>query len=655
MKKKDRAPFITFRPSILKSAAFGVVFAAVSSAAPFLLHALPAPDAPPAAAAGSPPPAAPRRGSPPPSPEDGAVHTFGFQGTEFILDGKPFQIQAGEMHFQRIPREYWKDRLRKARALGLNTVGTYVFWNALEPEPGQWDFSGRNDLAGFIAEAREAGLWVLIRPGPYVCAEWDFGGLPAWLLRIPDIKVRCSDPRYLAACGKYIEKIAGILRPLQVHEGGPVLMVQIENEYGSYGNDRGYLPALKALWEKNGLRLPFSTADGAAPHMLEAGTIPGCAIGLDPAASGKEFAEAEKLGRNVPVFCSELYPGWLTHWGEPWARTPAEDVLKDLRWLLENGKSFSLYVLHGGTNFGFWAGANMGKTYQPDVTSYDYDAPLNERGDPTPKYFAVRDLLAQYRPAGTPPPPDLPDPLPAVDTPDVSFTGRAALFDNLPAAADCPQPRPMEMFGQNAGFILYRTELSGRRSGTLAIQELHDYAVVSVDGKILGTLDRGRGESTMTIPPSNPPARRLDILVEGLGRINYGPHLLDRKGITDRVTLEGMTLMSWNVVPLPMDEAFLEGLRFVNETGAASGERPGVFFRGFFDLMETGDTFLDLSGWRKGVVWVNGRNLGRYWDIGPQKRLFCPGPFLRKGRNTIVVFDLHRTAPAGIRGFKTPE
>jgi len=297
----------------------------------------------------------------------------------------------------------------------------------------------------------------------------------------------------------------------------------------------------------------------------------------------------------------------------------------------------------------------MGKTYQPDVTSYDYDAPLNERGDPTPKYFAIRDLLAQFRPAGTPPPPDLPEPLPAIDTPDVAFTGRAALFDNLPAAVACPQPRPMETFGQNAGFILYRTELAGRRSGTLAIQELHDYAVVSVDGKRLGTLDRGLGENTMTIPPSDPPARTLDILVEGMGRINYGPHLLDRKGITDRVTLEGMTLMRWNAVPLPMDEAFLEGLRFENETGAENDGRPGIFFRGFFDLTETGDTFLDLSGWTKGVVWVNGRNLGRYWEIGPQKRLFCPAPFLREGRNTVIVFDLRRAAPAGIRGFKTPE
>jgi len=246
--------------------------------------------------------------------------TFGFRGAEFVLDGKPFQIMAGELHFQRIPREYWRDRLDKARAMGLNTVATYVYWGLLEPEPGQWDFSGENDIAAFIREAQAAGLWVLLRPGPYACAEWDFGGLPPWLLRIPDIKIRCGDTRYLAACGSYVRRLAAEVLDLQVQSGGPVLMVQVENEYGSFGNDREYLLALKRAWEKAGLAVPFFTADGAAPDMLEAGTIPGAAIGLDPGTNAQHFAEAEKLGRGVPVFCSEIYPGWITHWGEPWAR-----------------------------------------------------------------------------------------------------------------------------------------------------------------------------------------------------------------------------------------------------------------------------------------------------------------------------------------------
>jgi beta-galactosidase len=583
-----------------------------------------------------------------------AIHTFGFRGPEFVLDGQPFQMLAGEMHFQRIPREYWKDRLLKARAMGLNTVCTYVFWSLLEPEPGKWDFGGRNDLAAFIETAAEAGLWVVVRPGPYACAEWDFGGLPIWLLRTPDIKVRCLDPRYMAACERYIAKMAALLRPLQVHKGGPVIMVQIENEYGSYGNDKGYMLALKAMWEKGRIEVPFYTADGATPYMLEAGSIPGCAIGLDPAASAKEFAEAERLGRNVPVFCSELYPGWLTHWGEPWARAKTEEVLKDLAWLLANKKSFNLYVFHGGTNWGFWAGANMGDAYQPDVTSYDYDAPLDEMGRPTPKYFAIRDLLAKHQPEGVSLP-DLPAPLPVIEIPSIGFREAASVFENLPMPVATAQPKPMEYLGQSQGFILYRTAFRGHYGGKLRIWELHDYANIYADGRILGTLNRAKKEDTLEIPRSEAKPKTLDILVEGMGRINFSQYLIDRKGITDRVTLNGMTLMDWQAFPLPMDAAYLAGLKYkplaLGPESAAA--RPGMFFRGGFDLEAPGDTYLDMSGWAKGVVWVNGHNLGRYWEIGPQKRLYCPATFLKKGRNEIVVFDLHKTAPAIVSGEKT--
>ncbi|MEN6310575.1 MAG: beta-galactosidase family protein [Acidobacteriota bacterium] len=576
--------------------------------------------------------------------------SFRFEGRQFLLNGKPFRIMAGDMHFQRIPREYWADRLIKLRAAGLNTVCTYVFWNALEPEPGRWDLAGSNDLAAFIRTAERAGLWVVLRPGPYACAEWDFGGLPAWLLRTPDIKVRCSDARYLAACQSYVRKIADEVRALQIPRGGPLLMVQIENEYGSYGNDRGYLAALKKMWEEAGIEVPFYTADGAAPHMLEAGTVAGAAIGLDPGTSAKDFEEADKLGAAVPVFCSELYPGWLTHWGEPWARVKTEAVLADLDWLLANGKSFSFYMFHGGTNFGFWAGANFSDKYEPDLTSYDYDAPLDEAGRPTAKYFAIRDLLRRFQPKGTVLP-ALPKPLAAIEIPEIAFPEGASLFDNLPEAVRSPQPRPMESLGQNHGLVLYRTTLVGRRSGRLKITDLHDYANVYVDGKYLGTLSRTRGETAIDIPKSDPPHRRLDILVEAMGRINYGPLLLDRKGITDRVTLDNMTLMDWEVFGLPLEEDDLAGLRY----GAPAAATPGVFYRGAFELAETGDTYLDMAAWKKGVVWVNGRNLGRYWDIGPQKRLFCPAPFLRVGRNEIVVLDLHLLKPATVRGLKTLE
>jgi beta-galactosidase len=578
-------------------------------------------------------------------------HSFKLQEDAFLLDGRPIRLMAGELHFQRIPREYWNDRLLKARAMGLNAIATYVFWNVLEPEPGQWDFTGRNDVRAFVREAQAAGLWVILRPGPYACAERDFGGLPAWLLRVPDIKVRCSDPRYLAACESYIRRLASEVGDLQVQRGGPILMVQIENEYGSYGNDREYLPALRRAWESAGIQVPFFTADGAAPDMLEAGSLPGAAIGLDPGSNEKDFAEAAKLGRGVPVFCSELYPGWLTHWGEPWARIKTEDIIPRLTWLLDNGKSFNLYVIHGGTNFGFTAGANFSDRYEPTVTSYDFGAPINEMGQPTPRYFEIRALLAKHQ-AGGAALPDPPAPLPVIEIPDFLPEESASIFENLPEARRAPQPKPMESFSQNSGFILYRTKLEGEHSGKLTITDLHDYANIYVDGKLLGTLDRAKKEQSIEIPAADPAAARLDILVEAMGRINYGDRMIDRKGITDRVTLGRVTLMGWEAFPLPMDDKFLASLKFV---GARAPDRPGVFYRARFPLKETGDTYLDMSGWAKGVVWVNGHNLGRYWEIGPQKRLFCPAPFLKKGENEVIVFDLHRTAPAPVRGVRSLE
>jgi hypothetical protein len=575
--------------------------------------------------------------------------SFRFEGAQFLLNGKAFQFMAGELHFQRIPKEYWKDRLLKARAMGLNTIATYVFWNALEPEPGQWNFTGSNDVAGFIRLAQEVGLYVILRPGPYACAEWDFGGLPVWLLRTPDIKIRCMDPRYIAACEAYVQKMAEQIGGLLVAKGGPILMVQLENEYGSYGNDRAYMLALKRMWETAGVAGPFCTADGATPYMLEAGSVPGAAIGLDPGTSDKHYAEALKLKWNVPLFCAELYPGWLTHWGEKWASAKTEAVLPDIQWLLDNKKSFSLYMFHGGTNFGFTAGANYGDRYQPDVTSYDYDAPLNEIGQPTPKYMAIRDLLAKYQPDGAKLP-DLPEPLPAIEVPAIAFIQTTGVFDNLPVPLPSVQPKPMEFFNQNAGFILYRTKLVGHHGGWLRITELHDFANVYIDGTYLGSLDRSKAESQIEIPATDPPAQMLDILVEGMGRINFSQYMIDRKGITDRVTLGGMTLMNWEVFKLPMEGRTLSALKF---KAGDSSEAPGAFFRGSFDLAGLGDTYLDLGAWKKGVVWVNGHNLGRYWSIGPQQRLFCPAPFLKKGKNEIVVLELLQMKSAPIPGFKS--
>ena len=576
-------------------------------------------------------------------------HTFALGAHDVLLDGKPFQIISGEMHPARIPREYWRHRIRMAKAMGCNTIAAYVFWNYHESEPGRFDFTTENrDIAKFISMIQEEGMFVLLRPGPYVCAEWDFGGLPPYLLRTADIKVRCMDPRYMEAVTGYIDHLAAVVAPLLVTRGGPILMVQIENEYGSFGNDTTYLEALRNLWLKNGIDVPFYTADGATPYMLEAGNIDGAAIGLDSGTNDADFAAAAQRNPLVPAFSSETYPGWLTHWGEKWARPDTASLLREVRYLLSHRKSFNLYVVHGGTNFGFTAGANSGgKGYEPHITSYDYDAPINEQGRPTAKYYALRDLIARH--AGAPP--AVPEPVPAMDLHDVAMSAYSTVWSGLPAPVRSVQPRPFESYGQDYGFMLYSTRLIGHKSGTLTVTDLHDYALVFLNGRYVGSLDRREGVNTIKLPESNLRRPLLEILVEGMGRVNYGPSLIDRKGITDRVTLNGMTLMNWEVTGIPMDGKYIAALG----SAAVDTARRGVFFRGFFELKDPADTFIDMSAYVKGIVWINGHNLGRYWDIGPQRRLYCPAPWLKRGRNEVLVFDLQVNEPRSLRGMKTLE
>jgi hypothetical protein len=431
-------------------------------------------------------------------------------------------------------------------------------------------------------------------------------------------------------------------------------MIQIENEYGSYGNDRAYMAELQTLWRKHGVAGPFFTGDGPTPYMLEAGSLPGAAVGLDSGTNEKHWDLARSIVPGVPVFSSETYPGWLTHWGEKWARPSVPNLLKEVTFLLTNQKSFNFYVIHGGTNFGFTAGANSGgKGYEPDVTSYDYDAPISEQGRATPKYHALRDLIAEHLPAGTSLPP-IPDPIPAIDIPEIPMRVLASIWDRLPSPIASVQPRPFEMYGQNQGLMLYRTTLVGRKSGRLVITNLHDYATVFLNGTLVGTLDRRLGENAIELPVSNVAMPVLEILVEGMGHINFAQELIDRKGITDRVSLAGMTLMNWQVFPLPLDDRFMTALMMMPPP-VPSTVRPGMFFTGSFQLDVPADTWIDMSGYKKGVVWVNGRNLGRYWDIGPQARLYCPAPWLRAGDNEVVVFDLHKTEASPLRGTSGPE
>lgn len=577
-------------------------------------------------------------------------HTFAFSKTEFLLDDKPFQIISGEMHPARIPHQYWRHRIQMARAMGCNTIAAYVFWNYHEQEPGRFDFTtGNHNIAEFIRLVQEEGMWVLLRPGPYVCAEWEFGGLPPYLLRIPDIKVRCMDPRYMEAVERYVTELSAQVKPLLVSQGGPILMVQIENEYGSFGNDKQYLRRLKELWEQHGIDVPFYTADGPTAFMLEAGTIEGAAIGLDSGGSDADFAAAARQNPGVPAFSSESYPGWLTHWGEKWAKPDPAGIVREVKYLMDKKRSFNLYVIHGGTNFGFSAGANSGgKGYEPDLTSYDYDAPINEQGNATPKYMELRKLIGSHQGKTLP---RIPAPIPAISFAAIPLVPFTSVWEQLPGAVASVQPRPFEAYGQDYGFMMYRTTLIGHKSGKLQITELHDYATVFLNGQYIGKIDRRLGENSIDLPKTDVKDPVLEILVEGMGRINFAQQLIDRKGITDRVTLNGMTLMNWQVFGLPMTEQYIQQLK---ATGGST-ERPGQFLKGTFKLPRVGDTYIDVSSLRKGVIWVNGHNLGRYWEIGPQERLYCPAPWLKKGVNEIVVFDMHLTVPASVSGARTLE
>ena len=588
------------------------------------------------------------------------LHRFSLSKQDFLLDGKPFQIISGEMHPARIPREYWLHRIRMAKAMGCNTIAAYVFWNYQEVAPGQWDFrSGNHDIAAFIRLCQQEGMWVLLRPGPYVCAEWDWGGLPTWLLKIPDIKTRCMDPRYMSAVSQYIARLSQEVAPLQCDHGGPILMVQVENEYGSYANDRDYVKAVHRLWQQHGITVPFYTADGPTPFMLEAGSLDSCAIGLDSGGSDADFDQASRQNPNVPAFSSETYPGWLTHWKEKWQRPDTADIMNEVRYLLSHKRSFNLYVVHGGTNFGYTAGANAfsATQFQPDVTSYDYDAPIDEQGRATPKYYALRKLIGEYTGRVMP---EVPAPVPVMEIPEVRMRVTGSIWDDLGKPKHTATPQPMESFGQSSGLVLYRTKLIGHKGGHLTITEPHDFAMVYLNGKLIDTVYRDGGHWTVTLPETGVKEPVLDILVEAMGHINFAQYIIDRKGITDRVTLDGMTLMNWETFNLPMDDRFIKNLKDpLSNAAAAEGniavrmDRPGVFFKGAFALDSVADTYIDMSEFRKGVVWVNGHNLGRYWNVGPQFRLYCPASWLKKGKNSVIVFDLLKTDDGSIRGVTT--
>lgn len=579
-----------------------------------------------------------------------ARHTFEIGRDDFLLDGKAFVIRSGEMHAARIPQEYWRHRLQMARAMGCNTVCAYLFWNQHEPRPGEFDFAGQADVAEYCRIAQEAGLWVILRPGPYSCAEWEFGGFPWWLLKTPDIQLRTQDPRYLQAVKRYLLRVGQELAPLQVTRGGPIIMVQVENEYGSYGNDKAYIGILRDYLKEAGFDVPFFTCDG--PSQLKNDTRGDifCVVnfGSDPE---KNFEALRAIRPEGPLMCGEYYPGWFDSWGKGHHVGDARQVAKNLADMLSHKQSFSIYMVHGGTSFGFTSGANC-PPFSPQTTSYDYDAPIDEAGRATTKYNALREMFKKAVAPETLP--DVPPGNPVITIPEIGFTECAALLDNLGTGHKDTKLQTMEQYDQPCGCILYRTTLPGGEAGTLTIKEPHDIAQVCLDGERVGVVDRRYKKNSVNLGVRAKP-QRLDILVEAMGRVNYGDCLHDRKGITEKVEFsDGKSdreVTGWEAFNLPFDAKYLAGLKF---KPGLRPVRPAVY-RATFDLTETGDTFLDMRSWGRGAVWVNGRNLGRYWNIGPQQTLYLPGCWLKKGRNDILVLDITgETREAVVQGLSAP-
>jgi beta-galactosidase len=556
--------------------------------------------------------------------------------TDFLLDGRPFRIVSGALHYFRVHPDQWADRIEKARQMGLNTIETYVAWNAHAPEPGEFDLSGGLDLDRFLRMIAEAGMYAILRPGPYICAEWDNGGLPAWLLRDPEVGVRQYEPRYLAAVREYLNQIYRVAVPHQINQGGPVILVQVENEYGAFGDDKRYLAELVGYTRDAGITVPLTTVDQPIPAMLEAGSLEGLhRTASFGSRSTERLATLRAHQPTGPLMCSEFWNGWFDHWGTHHHTTSVEESAADLDALLAAGASVNLYMFHGGTNFGLTNGANDKGVYQALVTSYDYDAPLDEAGNPTAKYHAFRDVIARYQgvPDSVPPPPQpaptptatLRDPVWLLDAPQRWGTWQT--HEDLPTFDELsPIPR----------LALLRTRVAGERPGVLVFGELRDRATVFLDRDQVGTLLREHHDRAVALPRAH---GELLVLVEDQGRVNYGERIGEPKGIIGGATLHGQPLSTWDILPIDLEKA--PDLRPDGDSTAITGPLAGpVLVRAEFDVEQPADLFLDTGGWGKGMAWLNGFPLGRYWRRGPQRTLYVPGPVVRAGTNEIVVLEL---------------
>jgi beta-galactosidase len=580
--------------------------------------------------------------------------TFEAGDKTFLLNGKPFVVRAGEIHFPRIPREYWEQRIQMCKAMGMNTICIYLFWNFHEQQPDQFDFTGQKDVAEFVRLIQKNGMYCIVRPGPYACAEWDMGGLPWWLLNKKDIQVRTkNDSYFMERSIKYLKQVGNQLAPYQIQNGGNIIMVQVENEYGVWGTDTAYMGQVRDAVRQSGLdKVQLFRCDWSSNFFKY--DVDGVYTALNFGAGSnidQQFQKYKEIYPKAPLMCSEYWTGWFDYWGRAHETRSISSFIGSLKDMMDRKISFSLYMAHGGTSFGQWGGANA-PPFGSMVASYDYNAPINEAGQPTDKFYAVRDLMKNYlNPGETIPEP--PANYPQISIPKISFKTAASLFENLPKANKSEDIKPMEAFNQGWGRILYRTKLPEcKTSFKLKITDLHDWALIYINGKRIGNLDRRKDENTIEMPAVKK-GDVLDILVDAMGRVNYGKTIIDRKGITEKVEMllssNAINLTNWEVFNFPVDYDFQKNLKFKQEKPNGP-----AWYKATFELNSVGDTYIDMSTWGKGMVWVNGYNLGRYWKIGPQQTLYMPGCWLKKGINEIIIFDLETPDAPQTSGVTSP-
>lgn len=580
--------------------------------------------------------------------------TFTVGDKTFLLNGKPFVVKAAELHYPRIPRPYWEHRIKMCKALGMNTVCLYVFWNIHEQQEGKFDFTGNNDVAEFCRLAQRNGLYVIVRPGPYVCAEWEMGGLPWWLLKKKDIRLREPDPYFMERVKLFERKVGEQLASLTIQNGGPIIMVQVENEYGSYGENKAYVSAIRDIVRQSGFdKVTLFQCDWASNFEKN---------GLDDlvwtmnfgtgADIDQQFRRLGELRPNAPQMCSEFWSGWFDKWGARHETRPAKAMVEGIDEMLSKGISFSLYMTHGGTSFGHWAGANS-PGFAPDVTSYDYDAPINEYGQATPKYWELRHTMEKYNDGGKlPAPPKAP--MPVITIPKFALTEYAPLGNGMGSSVQSRDIRSFEDMDMGWGIADYYTALPKIPVGSmLTLNEPHDFAQVFVDGKYIGKIDRVKNEKTLMLPPVEK-GTELCIRIEAMGRINFGRAIKDYKGITKEVTISAemdgheasWNLKNWTIVPIPDNyETAVKALSVGTETSKRTRQHAKLltkagYYRGHFMLRKPGDTFLNMEAFGKGQVYVNGHAIGRFWNIGPQQTLYLPGCWLKQGRNEVIVLDV---------------